>query len=53
MQYSKNIYSFVIIQVLEQVSPKPSDIARTTAATYSDKNRNSDFLPRKWIDFKH
>ncbi len=36
-----------IVQVLEQVSPKPSDVTRLTALAYADKNRDSDFLPRK------
>ena len=35
------------IKILEQLSPKPLEIARSFALMHSDKNRNNDFLPRK------
>ena len=36
-----------LIQVLEQVSPKPDDVLCQTAMLYLDKNRTTNYLPRK------
>ena len=49
--YSANVVCGVgvhnIIQVLEQVSPKPGDVLCQTAMLYLDKNRTTNYLPRK------
>ena len=41
-----NRWSF-LSKVLEQVSPKPLEIAKRAALMHPEKNRTNDFLPRK------
>ena len=40
---------YILTQVLEQVSPKDSDVVRTTAVKFPQKNRNSRYLPRECV----
>ena len=35
-------------QVLDQVSPKPTEVIRATALRYPQKNRSNEFLPRTY-----
>ena len=34
-----------VLKVLEQVSPKPSEVITVTAQTFPEKNRSMEFLP--------
>ena len=36
-------------QVLDQVSPKPTEVIRATALRYPQKNRSNEFLPCTYI----
>ena len=40
-------------QVLDQVSPKPTEVIRATALRYPQKNRSNEFLPRTYISMFH
>ena len=37
------------IQVLDQVSPKPSEVNSATASQYPDRNRNTEYLPGTYM----
>ncbi len=37
------------IQVLDQVSPKPTDVSRNKALQYKHKNHTMDFLPSEQL----
>ena len=38
---------FVALQVLDQVSPKPTEVFCDWARKYPNKNRTNNFLPRE------
>jgi hypothetical protein len=37
------------LQVLEQVSPKVSEVVRATAIKFSQRNRSQEYLPRECV----
>jgi len=43
------LFNNLLKQVLDQVSPKPKEVIRTTALRYPQKNRSNEFLPRTYI----
>ena len=47
------LYMCIILlcdKVLDQVSPKPLEVCCDSAMKYSDKNRDTNFLPRELLD---
>ena len=42
-------HSFVVLQILEQVSPNPEEVHCGAALGYPDRNRSQNFLPGKSI----
>jgi len=43
------MFNNLLKQVLDQVSPKPTEVIRATALRYPQKNRSNEFLPRTYI----
>ena len=39
------VCNMYMLKVLEQVSPKPSEVITVTAQTFPEKNRSMEFLP--------
>ena len=51
LHYMTSIYSQTFVsmyqQVLSLVTPKPTEVIRTSAFRFPDVNRSTDFLPRE------